>query len=115
MTTYLTIDSSGAHGNNGYKTAKEDLLWSGNGYKKAFAAERSFTALFGMWMSRVRVTSLRPKIPLKMGKRFLWKQEALFILISNHPIDKIHLLPVILLMVSLDKEQMVLQSLSITF
>ncbi len=47
MTTYLTIDSSGAHGNNGYKTAKEDLPWSGNGYKKPFAAERSFTALFG--------------------------------------------------------------------
>ena len=37
------------------------------------------------------------------------------ILISNHSIDKIHLLPVILLMVSLDREQMVLQSLSITF
>ncbi len=31
-------------------------------------------------------------------------------LISNHSIDKIHLLPVILLMVSLDREQMVLQS-----
>ena len=48
MTTYLTIDSSGAHGNNGYKTAKEDLPWSGNGYKKAFAVERTFLALFGM-------------------------------------------------------------------
>ena len=47
MTTYLTIDSSGAHGNNGYKIAKEDLPWSGNGYKKPFAAERTFTALFG--------------------------------------------------------------------
>ena len=47
MTTYLTIDSSGAHGNNGYKIAKEDLPWSGNGYKKPFAAERTFLALFG--------------------------------------------------------------------
>ena len=47
MTTYLTIDSSGAHGNNGYKTAKEDLPWSGNGYKKAFVAERTLNSLFG--------------------------------------------------------------------
>ena len=47
MTTYLTIDSSGAHGNNGYKTAEEDLLWSGNGYKKPFAAERRLNPLFG--------------------------------------------------------------------
>ena len=47
MTTYLTIDSSGAHGNNGYKTAKEDLLWSGNGYKKPIAAERTLNSLFG--------------------------------------------------------------------
>lgn len=60
MTTYLTIDSSGAHGNNGYKTAKEDLPWSTNGYKKPFVAERTFSALFGTSMSRVRVTSLRP-------------------------------------------------------
>ncbi len=64
MTTYLTIDSSGAHGNNGYKTAKEDLLWSGNGYKKPFAAERSFTALFGTQRSRVQITSSRPQKPL---------------------------------------------------
>lgn len=47
MTTYLTIDSSGAHGNNGYKIVKEDLTWSGNGYKKPFAAERTISALFG--------------------------------------------------------------------
>ena len=47
MTTYLTIDSFGAHGNNGYKTAKEDLPWSGNGYKKPLAVERTFPALFG--------------------------------------------------------------------
>ena len=47
MTTYLTIDSSGAHGNNGYKTAEEDLPWSGNGYKKPFAAERALNSLFG--------------------------------------------------------------------
>ena len=47
MTTYLTIDSSGAHGNNGYKTAKEDLPWSGNDYKKAFVAERTLNSLFG--------------------------------------------------------------------
>lgn len=65
MTTYLTIDSSGAHGNNGYKTAKEDLPWSGNGYKKAFVAERRLNPLFGMWMSRVRVTSLRPQTALQ--------------------------------------------------
>ena len=60
MTTYLTIDSSGAHGNNGYKIVKDDLLWSGNGYKKPFVAEETFSALFGMKGSRVRVTSLRP-------------------------------------------------------
>lgn len=47
MTTYLTIDSSGAHGNNGDKTAEDDLLYSGNGYKKPFAAERTISALFG--------------------------------------------------------------------
>ncbi len=47
MTTYLTIDSSGAHGNNGYKTAKEDLPWSGNGYKKPTVAERALNSLFG--------------------------------------------------------------------
>lgn len=45
-TTYLTIDSSGVHGNNGYRTAEEDLLWSGNGYKKAFAVKMAFSALF---------------------------------------------------------------------
>lgn len=47
MTTYLTIDSSGAHGNNGYKTFKGDLPWSGKGYKKPFVAKRTFSALFG--------------------------------------------------------------------
>ncbi len=41
LTTYLTIDTFGAHGNNGYKTAKDDLPWSGNGYKKPFAVERA--------------------------------------------------------------------------
>ena len=41
LTTSLTIDTLGAHGNNGYKTAKEDLPRSGNRYKKAFAAERA--------------------------------------------------------------------------
>ncbi len=41
LTTYLTIDSSGAHGNNGYKTAKEHLPWSGNRYKKPFVVERA--------------------------------------------------------------------------
>ncbi len=40
-TTYLTIDRSEAHGNNGYKTAKDHLLWSRNGYKKPFVAERA--------------------------------------------------------------------------
>ena len=39
LTTYLTIDNTEAHENNGYKTSKEDLLRSGNGYKKPFAAE----------------------------------------------------------------------------
>jgi len=43
----LTIDTLGEHGNNGYKTAKEHLLWSGNGYKKPFAAERAKLILFG--------------------------------------------------------------------
>ena len=47
LTTYLTIDSTGVHGNNGYKTVEEDFLWSGNGYKKPFAAERTISALFG--------------------------------------------------------------------
>ncbi len=65
MTTYLTIDSSGAHGNNGYKTAKEDLLRSGNGYKKPFAAERSFTALFGTQRSWVQIPSPRPQTALQ--------------------------------------------------
>ena len=59
LTTYLTIDRFGAHGNNGYKTAKENFVWNRNGYKKAFVAERTFLTLFGIWMSRVRVTSLR--------------------------------------------------------
>ncbi len=47
MTTYLTIDSPGAHGNNGYKTAIENLSQSRNGYKKPFVVERTFPALFG--------------------------------------------------------------------
>ena len=47
LTTYLTIDSFGAHGNNGYKIAKEDFLWSGNGYKKEFGADSTFLILFG--------------------------------------------------------------------
>ena len=46
-TTSLTIDSSGAHGNNGYKIAEEDLPWNGNGYKKPFVAEGTFLSLFG--------------------------------------------------------------------
>ena len=41
LTTYLTIDSSGAHGNNGYKTAQEYFSWSENGYKKPLIAERT--------------------------------------------------------------------------
>ena len=60
MTTYLTIDSFGAHGNSGYKTAKEDMLWNGNGYKKPIAAERTLNSLFGMKGSRVQITSSRP-------------------------------------------------------
>lgn len=47
MTTYLTTDRSGVYGNNRYKTAKENLPWSGNGYKKPFVAEKTFPALFG--------------------------------------------------------------------
>ena len=47
MTTYLTIDSFEAHGNNGDKTTKEDFVWSGNGYKKLFAVDRIFLTLFG--------------------------------------------------------------------
>jgi len=47
LTTYLTIDSSGAHGNNGYKIAIENLSQSRNGYKKPFVAEKTFPALFG--------------------------------------------------------------------
>ncbi len=41
LTTYQTIDTLGAHGNNGYKTAKEHFSCSRNPYKKAFAAERA--------------------------------------------------------------------------
>ncbi len=41
LTTFLTIDTLGAHGNNGYKTAKEQFLRSGNRYKKPFVAERA--------------------------------------------------------------------------
>ena len=47
MTTYLTIDTFGAHGNNGYRTAKEYFAWSGNGYKKPFAVDRIFLTPFG--------------------------------------------------------------------
>lgn len=47
MTTYLTIDSFGVYGNNVYKTAKENMPRSENGYKKPSAAERTFSALFG--------------------------------------------------------------------
>lgn len=60
LTTYLTIDSSGAHGNNGYKTAEEDLPWSRNGYKKPFVSESRISALFGMLRPQVRTLSLRP-------------------------------------------------------
>ncbi len=47
LTTYLTIDTLRAYGNNGYKTAKEHFSRSRNGYKKPFAAERTFVSLFG--------------------------------------------------------------------
>ena len=60
LTTYLTIDSSRAHGNNRGKTTKEHFPWSRNRYKKPFAAKRTGLTLFGMKGSRVRVTSLRP-------------------------------------------------------
>ena len=55
------------------------------------------------------------KDPSEYNEDELELYNVVLILISNHHIDKIHLLPVILLMVSLDREQMVLQSLSITF
>ncbi|MDE6580728.1 MAG: hypothetical protein K2K41_09375 [Ruminiclostridium sp.] len=42
LTTYLTIDSFGVHGNNGHKTAKEDMPWSGNRYKKPFVTDSTF-------------------------------------------------------------------------
>ncbi len=47
MTTYLTTNTLGAHGNNGYMTAKEHTPWSRNGYKKPFATERAKLILFG--------------------------------------------------------------------
>ncbi len=62
LTTYLTIDRLGAHGNNGYKTAKEHFPWSGNGYKKPFAAERAKLILFGTQRSWVQIPSPRPQI-----------------------------------------------------
>lgn len=55
MTTYLTIDSFGAHGNNEHKTVIEDLPWSVNGYKKPIAAERTLNSLFGSMESLERV------------------------------------------------------------
>ena len=61
LTTYLTIDRFGAHGNNGYKTAKENFVWNRNGYKKAFVAERTFLTLFGTQRSWVQIPSPRPK------------------------------------------------------
>ena len=42
LTTYLTIDSFVVHGNNGHKSAKDDLLWSGNRYKKPFVTNTTF-------------------------------------------------------------------------
>ena len=60
MTTYLTTDSSGAHGNNGYKTVKEDLSWSENGYKKPFAAERTLNSLFGSIDAEEHITTPDP-------------------------------------------------------
>ena len=60
LTTYLTIDRFGAHGNNGYKTAKENFVWNRNGYKKAFVAERTFLTLFGTQRSWVQIPSPRP-------------------------------------------------------
>jgi len=64
MTTYLTTDRSGVYGNNGYKTAEEDLPWSGNGYKKPFVAEGRISALFGMSRPGVRFSPLRPQTAL---------------------------------------------------
>ncbi len=58
LTTYLTIDTSGAHGNNVYKTAEEHFPWSGNGYKKPSAAESAKLMLFGTQRSQVRIISL---------------------------------------------------------
>lgn len=55
LTTYLTIDSFGAHGNNGYKTAKGDFLWSVNGCKKPFAAEKAKLMLFGSITSQEHI------------------------------------------------------------
>ncbi len=62
MTTYLTIDSSGVHGNNGHKTAKEHSPWSGNGYKKPFAAEGAFSALFGSITSQEHIPQANSSI-----------------------------------------------------
>ena len=58
LTTYLTIDRFGAHGNNGYKTAKENFVWNRNGYKKAFVVERAISALFGSIEPSERVIEL---------------------------------------------------------
>jgi len=55
LTTYLTIDTLGAHGNNGYKTAEENLLWSRNRYKKPFAVERAKLILFGSITSQEHI------------------------------------------------------------
>ena len=65
VTTYLTIDSFGAYGNNEYKTAKEHLSWSENRYKKSFVAERTFLTLFGTQRARVQIASPRPKTALQ--------------------------------------------------
>ncbi len=74
LTTSLTIDTLGVHGNNIHKTAKEHSPWSRNGYKKPSAAERTKLILFGSiepwesfvepfvahFLSQYRVSALLP-------------------------------------------------------
>ncbi len=89
MTTYLIIDSSGAHGNNGCKTAKKDLSWSGNSYKKPFVAESALNSLFGS-ISQKQV----PQIPFDttLSRQFGCGENNCKTL-DDHIFDHLHKIP----------------------
>ena len=61
LTTVYPTDTTGLHGNSGYKSAEEYGFTSRKGRKKLFLAEIAFIGPFGSRMPGVRVPSLRPK------------------------------------------------------